>query len=852
MGDHVTHPVISHDQKNEKTNISIYRNALTAKYVLEKFGFSVGGASKINCFLPGHNDTNASLMVDIDHVHCFGCGYHADIIGLISYLKFGREEATGQIFSQCLDWIADEAGLPHPHRDPVIAANYTKAVSRSETFEKIWKDSLNESEPGLKYLENRGISRATSESLVGYLPPKYSPADVSAAQAAGLFSKNSNFLFAGRLIIPIRDHGSIVSLYGRAISDSTLPKHIYPSGSGADTFWHLGQCNKEDEVYLTEAILDGLTLLDNGIPNVISLFGTQSLSPARITRLKQSEVCSATLCFDSDSNGAGQKAAIKAGTSLFAAGFDVSIKELPVPTGATKVDVNSFFQAGNSLSEFLQIRTESFLSKTAKGLKGSPSQQFEQLKPCLELIAARPEALWKSYVQEISDSSSLFSSSDLLKSLKKNGSGSSNRSKSVKPMELVKAIQEKAPLMFAHETFFRYQSGYYRAVEEPEIRREMMEILADDSRSFLIADAVQLLKDKCFVRGDKLNPPGFLDLENCILDTSELKTTNHSPEFLCTVRVPIPLDEKAQCTLWEQTLGEILPDPQLQLLVQEIFGYCLTHDVSMQKAFLWLGGGSNGKSLVASVLEAMVGVENVSSVPLHEFGSRFQVSAVQGKLVNICSEVEKRGAISDGIVKALITGDPILLERKFHHPTKMRPYCKIVALSNDFPQNSDSSHGFYRRWLITPFERQFDGDSVDETLAARIIDQEMSGVLLWALEGLARLKERKRFLAPQASTDKHREFRYVCDPLLSFVDDCLSIKTDGLLEGPLGEPAPAIYSTYSDWCTDVGHHRLSRPKFYVALERTTKIKKRHTRNGDLFPGLFLKQSVNRDDCMMAM
>jgi putative DNA primase/helicase len=852
LGDHVRQSVISYDQQNNKTDISVYRTALTAKYVIEKFGINVNGSSKINCFLPDHKDTNASLLVDVDHVHCFGCGYHADVIGLISQLKFGQEKATGQIFWQCVDWIAGEAGLPRPHRDPEIAANYTKAVSRSETLEKIWQDSLCDPEPGLKYLENRGISRATSERLVGYLPTKYCPADVPAAQDAGLFSKNGNFLFAGRLVIPIRDHGSIVSLYGRAISDSTLPKHIYPSGSGADTFWHLDQCNKEDEVYLAEAILDGLTLLDNGIPNVISLFGTQSLSPARITRLKQSEVRSVTLCFDSDSNGAGQKAAIKAGTSLFAAGFDVSIKELPVPTRATKVDANSFFQAGNSLSEFLQIANESFLRKSAKGLKGSPSQQYGQLKSYLELIAGRPEATWKSYLKEITDNSSVFDSAELLKTLKKNASVPSNRSKTMKPMELARMIMEKAPLIFGRDNFYRYENGYYNSIEDAEVRREMIEILGDDSRSFLLADSLQLLKDLTFVRADQLDPPGFLNLENCNLDTSSLKTTNHSPEFLCTVRVPIPLDEKAECTLWEKTLAEILPDPQLQLLVQEIFGYCLTHDVSMQKAFLWLGGGSNGKSLVASVLEAMVGVENVSSVPLHEFGSRFQVSAVQGKLVNICSEVEKRGAISDGIVKALITGDPILLERKFHHPTKMRPYCKIVALSNDFPQNSDSSHGFYRRWLITPFERQFDGDSVDETLAARIIDQEMSGVLLWALEGLARLKERKRFLAPQASTDKHREFRYVCDPLLSFVDDCLSIKTDGLLEGPLGEPAPAIYSTYSDWCTDVGHHRLSRPKFYVALERTTKIKKRHTRNGDLFPGLFLKQSVNRDDCMMAM
>lgn len=248
----------SKGQIDKQIDINFYRKALAAKYVLEKFGFSVGGASKINCFLPGHNDTNASLMVDVDHVHCFGCGYHADIIGVISQLKFGQEKATGQIFWQCLDWIASESGLPRPCRDPEIATNYARSVSRSETLEKIWNDSLCDSEPGLQYLENRGISRATTKGLAGYLPPNYRPADLPEAQSAGLYSKNGNFLFAGRLIIPIRNHGSVMSLYGRALNDSMVPKHIYPTGHACDTFWNLDQCQKHEEVYLTEAILDGL------------------------------------------------------------------------------------------------------------------------------------------------------------------------------------------------------------------------------------------------------------------------------------------------------------------------------------------------------------------------------------------------------------------------------------------------------------------------------------------------------------------------------------------------------------------------------------------------------------------
>jgi len=182
----------------------------------------------------------------------------------------------------------------------------------------------------------------------------------------------------------------------------------------------------------------------------------------------------------------------------------------------------------------------------------------------------------------------------------------------------------------------------------------------------------------------------------------------------------------------------------------------------------------------------------------------------------------------------------------------MRPYCKLIVLTNDFPTNNDGSHGFFRRWLVLPFQTHFDEDSQDKTLAKRIISDELPGVLLWALEGLARLKERKRFTEPQACKDKLREFQIVCDPMISFKDDCLNIMTDGQTDGPSGEPAPGIYSKYSEWCIDAGHYRLSRQKFYVSLERVTKIKKRHLRTGDVFPGVFLKQSVDSDYSMMAM
>ncbi len=57
-----------------------------------------------------------------------------------------------------------------------------------------------------------------------------------------------------------------------------------------------------------------------------------------------------------------------------------------------------------------------------------------------------------------------------------------------------------------------------------------------------------------------------------------------------------------------------------------------------QKAFILQGSGANGKSVLLSVLTALVGKENVSNLPISSLGSHFKVVDLLNKNVNIVSE----------------------------------------------------------------------------------------------------------------------------------------------------------------------------------------------------------------------
>jgi hypothetical protein len=87
------------------------------------------------------------------------------------------------------------------------------------------------------------------------------------------------------------------------------------------------------------------------------------------------------------------------------------------------------------------------------------------------------------------------------------------------------------------------------------------------------------------------------------------------------------------CPRWLRFLEEVLEGDKDRIsLLQEWFGYCLTHDTSLHAFMVLEGSGANGKSVVCEILTKMLGVDNVSNVPLEVFADRFQLATTLGKL----------------------------------------------------------------------------------------------------------------------------------------------------------------------------------------------------------------------------
>jgi P4 family phage/plasmid primase-like protien len=306
----------------------------------------------------------------------------------------------------------------------------------------------------------------------------------------------------------------------------------------------------------------------------------------------------------------------------------------------------------------------------------------------------------------------------------------------------------------------------------------------------------------------------LLGLANGLLDLDAGQLRPHTPAWFSLVCLPYEFDAYADCPRWKNVLGQNLEgDAERIGLLQEFFGYVLMNSTDAQRFLFLVGEGANGKSVVLAGLHAMLGQDNVSTVPLEDFGRRFAMAQTLGKLANISPEVGELDRTAEGTLKAFVSGDRMTFERKGKDPFTARPTARLVLSTNNLPRFADKSDGVWRRLLLVPFTRQVPAgervagmDKPEFWLEAG----EVAGILNWALEGLRRLKENgMQFTEPAACRAALREHRTDSDPCRAFLEENYEPDTQG---GPL--PSSELYGEYKCWCEANGFTKpVTLPNF---------------------------------------
>ncbi|WP_244149084.1 DNA primase family protein [Bacteroides gallinarum] len=251
---------------------------------------------------------------------------------------------------------------------------------------------------------------------------------------------------------------------------------------------------------------------------------------------------------------------------------------------------------------------------------------------------------------------------------------------------------------------------------------------------------------------------------NFLNGTLELKTGNlmrHSYQDYFRYVLPYNYDPDATCQLFMKYLDRVLPDKDTQKVLAEYTGWIFT-SLKLEKCLFLYGSGRNGKSVFVDIVESLLGKENISHESLSDMcggnGDRSRAN-LSGKLLNTCSDVAPN-AFSGDIFKRIASGEPISTRLLYKDVATLTDYAKMIFCLNELPKTNDKSNGYFRRFLIIPFNIQIPKSEVDPKLAEKIASTELPGIMNWVLEGRRRLIAQSGFTESSLCQKQLEEYRY--------------------------------------------------------------------------------------------
>lgn len=314
------------------------------------------------------------------------------------------------------------------------------------------------------------------------------------------------------------------------------------------------------------------------------------------------------------------------------------------------------------------------------------------------------------------------------------------------------------------------------------------------------------------------------------------------PNDRITMQTNTEYNPEANCPLWLKFINEIFEHNEVLIhYVQKALGYSMSGDMSEQVVFFCYGTGSNGKSVLFSIVSGVLG-DYSHSVP----GCTFQrnqnnsntndVAAIEFKRFLISAESLSSSKINEQRMKKWSGGDAETARYLYGEFSTFNPVCKIWLFINHKPQIEDDSFGFWRRVRLIPFNRQFVGSEIDKNLTEKL-RSEYKGIFNWLIEGFLMWQKEGLEPTPEIVSKATKDYQTENDELAEFV-------LDKCVEGEeYNERASILYKTYQTWAIDqglTGIEILSQTKFGRCM--TDKYKKKQTNKGGVYQGITLKEN----------
>jgi P4 family phage/plasmid primase-like protien len=349
------------------------------------------------------------------------------------------------------------------------------------------------------------------------------------------------------------------------------------------------------------------------------------------------------------------------------------------------------------------------------------------------------------------------------------------------------------------ETLYVYDpdTGIYNQHGESRVRELLTQGLHEQFSATVKNEALEHIRGRNTLPHEEMGgPPWQIAAENCVIDLESNDNVEHDPDKRFMSQLGTDYDPEADAPRWEQFLDEVVPNEEGIKKLQEYAGYCLRHwDHPHHKVLFLVGPTSSGKSTFLDTINAMLGEGTTASLTPQEMTSeRFAGAQLFDKWANIRNDIPKETVENTGKFKEIAAADPMKAEEKYEDPFRFEPTAKHLFAANQLPEAKLDDEAFYRRILLVPFPETVPEDKRDRHLDDKLQD-ELSGVLNWALEGLQRLTENGVFTGDRSPAQTENTWQKWGDSVKRF-------ESAALMEADADHAIPRskVYAAYLEYC----------------------------------------------------
>ena len=250
-----------------------------------------------------------------------------------------------------------------------------------------------------------------------------------------------------------------------------------------------------------------------------------------------------------------------------------------------------------------------------------------------------------------------------------------------------------------------------------------------------------------------------------------------------------------------------------------------------------IGGGANGKTTFLEVLRKILG-EYAMHTPTETLMERHFDNGIPNDLARLkgvrlvtAVEANVNRKLDEARIKALTGGDPVTARFMRQEFFTFSPTMKIWMAVNDLPRVRSTSHAFWRRVQVIPFDVKIPKAKQDKNLGDKL-RAEYPGILAWAVRGCL-LWQKKGLRPPSAIRKGIARWRNFADHIKAFIDEVC------LLETGKRTRSSDMFARYESWCRAAGEQPMSAKTLKIKL-REHDLNCKHTKRGTEWIGVKLR------------